>query len=279
MHLVSPAANLWREFECIKSVLTGLSDRWRKFHLAREKVLECEGISPRRRLEIYHTLWWLRDIAYIGRAPNLSRWRAAVEDLGTAKLIKLILAGIERGEFEGIFSPEQVRNIVDFTIFARNFGPLRWYDRFRRPGEIELVVTIGVAGSGKSTYINRHFPDFARVSMDEVRGRFALDPGDPFQSQLAYRYAIPVLERTLAGGRSAVWDATALTSSSRKRVIQIGRKYGAKITAVFFDLPLEEISRRNTSRRRVVPWRAVVDQFRQLEPPHRWEFDKILIAG
>ena len=274
-HIRPAVEDLRVAYECVESALVSPGVR-RKFWQMREKVLEC-SLAPRSRLAVYHTLWWLPSVAYVGRAPSLERWRRAAQDLGHAPLLKILFAQMQKGTLENIFTSTQVRNVLDFLIFTRRFGPLHKLDR-KKSGGLELVITIGVAGSGKSTYIKRHYPHYARVSMDEARGRFSLDPGDPVQSQLAYRYCIPILDEVLARGRSAVWDATAVTSSSRKQVVRIGRKHGAKIVAVFFDLPLAEISRRNTGRRRVVPMRAVKEQFEQLEPPHRWEFDKIIIA-
>jgi putative protein kinase ArgK-like GTPase of G3E family len=47
--------------------------------------------------------------------------------------------------------------------------------------ELELVITIGVAGSGKSTFCENFFPDYKRVNMDKYRGMLSLDPADKLQ--------------------------------------------------------------------------------------------------
>ena len=73
-----------------------------------------------------------------------------------------------------------------------------------RRKNFELVLTIGIAGSGKTTYVRREYPDCHWISMDRVRGILSLDPGDTTQSPLAYRYCLGELHRVLAEGQSAV---------------------------------------------------------------------------
>ncbi len=275
MFLVGPAKSL-REIYGVFARAVVETGGAREFWRAREIVLDSK-LKRRERLWVYHTLWWLPKITYRGRAPNLVLWKRAAQDLASLRLLKVLIGEISHKRFAPIFSESQIRNMIDFLIFSSKFRQIR-RARKNQDRRLELVITIGVAGSGKSTFISKNFPEHTRVSMDEARGKFALDPGDPQQSRLAYLYCLPVLDEVLSAGKSAVWDATALSSSSRKGVLEIARKHNARTTAVFFDLPFDEISRRNRGRRRVVPLRAITEQFRQLEPPHRWEFDKIIIV-
>lgn len=141
-----------------------------------------------------------------------------------------------------------------------------------------LVVPIGVAGSGKTTYVKKHYPQFQRISMDEIRGWLSLDPADPLQSQLAYRYCLPILRKALSNGKSAVWDATSLTPVSRKTVVDIAREFDARITMLLFDVPIDELLRRNSNRRGKVPDEVILSQLRELEPPSENEADKIIVV-
>ena len=146
-----------------------------------------------------------------------------------------------------------------------------------RRKNFELVLTIGVAGSGKTTYVRREYPDYEWISMDRVRGILSLDPGDATQSPLAYRYCLAELNRVLAEGQSAVWDATSTTISSRKEVLTIAKKFGAKRTIVFFGTSLEEALKRNRNRKRIVPEFVIREQFDELEFPEETEADEIVV--
>ena len=142
-----------------------------------------------------------------------------------------------------------------------------------------LIIPVGIAGSGKSTYIRQNYPEFQRICMDEIRGRFSLDPADKQQTVLARDYCMPLLEEALAKGESVVWDATSLTEKIRKGLIDAAQKVGAKTVIVFFSTPLEVILKRNSSRKRIVPEEAIMRQWNELEKPKSNEADKLIVVA
>ncbi|RKZ32772.1 hypothetical protein DRQ33_05295 [bacterium] len=250
------------------------------FPVARKKLLKSV-LGSHRRFMLYKLLWWLPFI--FNSNPPIQKWEKIAMDMPAKSLVESILGMIisrERGNsHKQIFSESQINNAVKFL---RNYTmgiPILFRMRIRDKNNInELIITIGVAGSGKSKFIQQKYSHYERISMDRVRGIYSLDPADPEQSQLAYRYCIPQLEKVLAQGKSAIWDATSLTQSSRKGILTLARKYNAKVITIFFDIPIDEVKRRNRSRRRVVPENVIDEQNAKLEPPHIWETDEIIIV-
>ena len=89
---------------------------------------------------------------------------------------------------------------------------------------MELVIFVGVQGSGKSTWYRNHFAathvHISKDLMTSTRNR------DARQQQM--------LHEALAAGQSVVVDNTNPTRESRGPIIEIGRQYGARIIACVF---------------------------------------------
>ena len=165
---------------------------------------------------------------------------------------------------------------TDYLLLIESGWNFNQIKTMREIGQI-FIITVGVAGCGKTTYVKKRFPNFYRISMDEIRGQLSLDPADSEQSQLAFRCCYPLLQRALSGGKSIVWDATSLTTNSRKQLIQSARRFGFRVVIIYFDIPLEEILRRNSQRRRKVPDSAILCQWKEIEPPQKNEADELII--
>jgi len=111
-----------------------------------------------------------------------------------------------------------------------------------------LVVLVGAAGSGKSTFAVRHFPTELVLSSDAYRGVVSGDPAD----QRATRAAFAALHRDLDGrlraGRSAVVDATNVTARARRTLLRRSAAAGIPAIAIVLDLPGRLVLARNASR-------------------------------
>ena len=117
-----------------------------------------------------------------------------------------------------------------------------------------LVVLVGAAGSGKTTFAARHFEPDDVLSSDAYRLMLTGDAGDQRASGLAFRRLHDDLALRLAVGRLTVVDATNVTPHARR--VLIGRAADARIPAVaiVLDLPPATVHARNAGRTsRVVP--------------------------
>lgn len=111
-----------------------------------------------------------------------------------------------------------------------------------------LVVLIGAAGAGKSTFAARHFAPDEILSSDRFR---AIVSGDE-ANQAATRAAFVLLHRTLTErlgqGRLTVVDATNFQSTSRRALLALAAAAHVPATAIVLDLPPATVIARNAAR-------------------------------
>jgi len=122
-----------------------------------------------------------------------------------------------------------------------------------------LVLLIGPAGSGKSTFAARHFDAAEVLSSDAFRERIAGDAADQRATRPAFAALGRALARRLAGGRLTVIDATSLTRPARLQLLRAAHVAGVPSTAIVFDLPAEIVRIRSAARDRVVAPDVVSD--------------------
>jgi predicted kinase len=134
----------------------------------------------------------------------------------------------------------------------------------------ELVVLIGLPGSGKSTlYRARYAATHALVSKDLLRG-------DKSSRQRA------LVEEHLRAGRSVVVDNTNVTVEDRARLVAVARAHGARVVAIYLDAPADACLQRNAQRagRARVPAVAIFAARKKLVPPTRDEgFDALEVIA
>jgi predicted kinase len=111
-----------------------------------------------------------------------------------------------------------------------------------------LVVLIGPAGSGKSTYA-RALPSSQVVSLDDLR---ALVTGGDAGAQDATAEAVQihdlVLEARLRRNRTVVCDSTNVELPVRARLVERARRHGRPLLAIALTTPLDLCLRRNSLR-------------------------------
>ena len=132
----------------------------------------------------------------------------------------------------------------------------------------EVILTCGLPGTGKDTWIRANCPGLPVVSLDDVR--LELDV-TPTQSQGQVVQAARERARALLRQRQRfVWNATSLTAL-RAQQVGLFEDYGARVRIVFLETVWDENLRRNASRRDAVPEDVIDGMLGRLEPPERWE--------
>lgn len=121
-----------------------------------------------------------------------------------------------------------------------------------------VVLLVGAAGSGKSSFAARHFPADAVLSSDALRAEISGDAADQSVTGAAFAALHRALDRRLAAGWLTVVDATNVTAAARRTIRGIAARNGVPVVAIVLDLPGPVVHARNAARReRTVPERAV----------------------
>jgi predicted kinase len=139
-------------------------------------------------------------------------------------------------------------------------------DKRRGAAKGEIVLLVGLPGSGKSTYFARR--GIQPLSSDLLR-RLLLDrESDQSAQARVFRAVRYLLETRLRLGRKHNYvDATNLTRGERRPYFRLAKRYGYAVRAIFFDVPLEVCRRRNRKRSRNVPETVMTRLARRLQPP------------
>ena len=127
-----------------------------------------------------------------------------------------------------------------------------------------VVLLVGAAGAGKSTFAARHFPRDAILSSDAMRAAIAGDPADQSATRPAFAALHRSLDRRLASGLLTVVDATNVTAPARRAILRLAARHAVPAIAIVLDLPGEVVRARNAARPDRVPDHAVVRHLGQL---------------
>jgi protein phosphatase len=126
-----------------------------------------------------------------------------------------------------------------------------------------VVVLIGAAGAGKSTFARRHFATEEILSSDELRGMVRGDPTDQTATRTAFSILHRELTRRLARRASVVVDATNLTAHARSAILRRALLAEVGVIAIVLAPAPGDVHLRNAGRASGVVPTPVVD--RQLE--------------
>ena len=124
-----------------------------------------------------------------------------------------------------------------------------------------LIVLVGPAGSGKSTFAARHFLPTEVVSSDRCRAMICDDETSQTVSGDAFELVRLVASKRLQNSRLTVIDATSVKAGDRREWIDLARHHGVPAVAIVFKLPQDVILQQNLSREaRVVQERVIERQ-------------------
>ena len=150
----------------------------------------------------------------------------------------------------------------------------------------ELVVAVGLPGTGKSTYIKRKYNDYIIVSNDGIVNRLASKLGATYNQMFDALGRDNIIQmgkkefvRALKSGKSIVLDNTNLTKAIRKQYLKLAPDY--KKTALVFKLSQGELNKRLKEREKKTGKHIPADVMKKMkkdyeEPTKAEGFDEII---
>lgn len=136
-----------------------------------------------------------------------------------------------------------------------------------------LYITVGLPGSGKSTYAKEFIKDqqVEYLSSDSLRAVFGKDESDQSVTPKVFSHIKTKVDEFLKDGKNVLVDATSVNRKERSDYINTAKKYGSKVVAVVFRMDRNGLIARNKKRGdeggRVVPDWVIDKMLNKFEEP------------
>jgi alkanesulfonate monooxygenase SsuD/methylene tetrahydromethanopterin reductase-like flavin-dependent oxidoreductase (luciferase family)/predicted kinase len=127
-----------------------------------------------------------------------------------------------------------------------------------------LVVLVGAAGSGKSTWARARYQPTEVVSSDDLRAVVGSGPHDLGASDDAFRVLDTIVAARLGRGLTTVVDTLGLDPARRASYRRLARTAGLPAVAVVVDVETRLAKQRNRARDRPVPASVIDTQLRRM---------------
>lgn len=114
--------------------------------------------------------------------------------------------------------------------------------------DLSLVLLIGPAGSGKTTFARTHFKPTEVLSIEQARQLVADDALDSGATEDAFAALSYLAMRRLAAGRLTVIDDRHLNPHTRRMLLGLAQEQHVIPVAIAFNLPEPLLHQRNQSR-------------------------------
>jgi alkanesulfonate monooxygenase SsuD/methylene tetrahydromethanopterin reductase-like flavin-dependent oxidoreductase (luciferase family)/predicted kinase len=127
-----------------------------------------------------------------------------------------------------------------------------------------VVVLVGAAGSGKSSWARENYRAVEVISSDELRAIVGSGPNDLNASADAFQLFDDILAARSSRQLTCVLDTLGLDASRRREYLAAARRNSVPAVAVIFDVPAAVARDRNSRRERPVPAAALAAQLARL---------------
>ncbi|MBC7262777.1 MAG: AAA family ATPase [Chloroflexi bacterium] len=164
----------------------------------------------------------------------------------------------------------QLRGLFDNPAQAR-----AWVSAIVRRPHGTLYLTVGVPGSGKTTWVQQSLPGVRRISMDDQRELLLGSRSDQSLNPEVFRACSYRLHEALARNETVIWDAQSHTLAQRRNVLRAARGHHATVIIIHFDVPLCVALERNRMREFAVPDEVIIRSYRRLLEPRDYEAEEI----
>lgn len=127
-------------------------------------------------------------------------------------------------------------------------------------------VLSALPGSGKDTYIKKHF-DLPVLSLDALRRKLQITPTDKKGNGRIIQEGKEQAKAYLRAKTSFVFNATNITSDMRQRWISLFVEYGFRVEIIYLEVPYKQLIQQNHNREYKVPETVLNRMLHKLEIP------------
>jgi hypothetical protein len=99
--------------------------------------------------------------------------------------------------------------------------------------KFEVVMMSAIAGAGKDTFIKRNYPEWAVISLDDIRTELKVKPTDSSGNGRVIQLAKERAKEYMRKKVNFVWNATNITAQLRSQLIDLFIDYEAKVKIVY----------------------------------------------
>lgn len=159
-------------------------------------------------------------------------------------------------------------------IFESNYGRFLYLNKpdvapNYKPFEdlkMDVYVMSALPGSGKDTYIQKHF-DLPVLSLDSIRRANKIAPTDKKKNGWVIQQAKEKAKEYLRVQKSFVFNATNITQEMRQKWISLFLDYKAKVHIIYLEVPYKILKKQNHNRTYKVPIDVIDDMIGKLVIP------------
>lgn len=141
--------------------------------------------------------------------------------------------------------------------------------------DFKVVLMSAIAGTGKDTYIQNHYPTLPTISLDDIRIEMKAVRNKKWEGRVIQE-AKKQAKEYLASHKSFIWNSTNLIEKNRKELIDLFATYNAIVEIVYLEVDVNTLLKQNSMRIDAVPESVVKKMIKRVEPPSLWEADNVI---
>lgn len=165
-------------------------------------------------------------------------------------------------------------NLAKFNYFSKEDASPDYepFDNLKS----EVILLSGLPGSGKDTFIKKHYPEWPIVSLDALRRKYKIAPSDKKRTGQIAQMVKEEARIHLRKGENFVWNATNITRQMRTQLVDLFTTYNARVKLVYIEVPYEKLMAQNSNRAYPVPNVILDKMIRKLEVPSPIEAHEVI---
>lgn len=130
-----------------------------------------------------------------------------------------------------------------------------------------FIMMVGLPGSGKSTFIEKNYPNYAVHSSDSIREELSGDVNNQDINKHVFNLLHKRVKEDLLACKNVVYDATNISWKRRKAFLQELSKIDCFKQCILMATPFELCIERNNSRTRNVPYSVIERMCKSFDIP------------